>query len=362
MLAFAAVVLISLAAVVVLANQVTAQELHRFMMGEYNGPGGGMMGQGGMMGRGVEMAQQAMLERINQAILAGGAAALSAALAVGFLIFRSVTRPVDQLRLAAQAVSSGDLSARVTIHTGDELAKLGVAFNAMADSLQRGERLRRDLTADVAHELRTPLAVVQSNLEAMLDGVYPLDAEHLANVMEQTQVLARLVNDLRTLALAESGQMPLHRQPVDPGGLAAMVASAFRTRAAEKGVSIETDIDSGLPPTSIDSQRMYQVLSNLIDNSIRHTPSGGRITVGAKDGDRRIVLSVSDTGSGVSPEDMPFIFERFYRADKSRSRAEGGTGLGLAIAKTLVQAHGGTIAARSQAGRGTTIEISLPIV
>lgn len=357
MLAFAAVVLLSLSAVIVIANQVTTAELHQAMMGE----GGGMMGQGGMMGNAPTTAQQAIVDRVNRAVMVGGGIALIAALGAGYVVFRGVTRPIEQMTKAAQAVSGGDLSARVAIDSGDELADLGSTFNAMADGLQRNERLRRDLTADVAHELRTPLAVIQSNLEAMLDGVYPLDAENLSSVLAQTKVLTRLVDDLRTLALAEAGQMPLDRQPVDASGLAAMVASAFRTRAAEKGVSLETDVAAGTPPASLDAQRIYQVLSNLIENAIRHTPDGGRIVVGARrDGDRRVVLSVSDTGGGIPADDLPFVFERFYRADKSRARSEGGSGLGLAIAKSIIEAHGGTIQAKSATGQGATVEITLP--
>ncbi len=360
MLAFAIVVLVSLGAVVLLANQVTTAELHRAMMGEGNGPGG-MTGSGGMMGRGLTLAQEAAVQRVNGAVIAGGALALIAALVVGFVVFRGITRPVEQLTRAAQAVSGGDLSARVAIRSGDELADLGSTFNAMADNLQHGEQLRRDMTADVAHELRTPLAVIQSNLEAMLDGVYPLDAGHLSGVLEQTKVLTRLVEDLRTLALAEAGQLPLDRQPVDPGGLTAMVASGFRPRAAQKGVSIETDIAPDTPQASLDSQRMFQVLSNLIDNAIRYTPGGGHIVVGARrDGDRRVVLSVRDSGSGIPADDLPFVFERFYRADKSRARAEGGSGLGLAIARSIVEAHGGAIRAVSEDRQGTMIEVSLP--
>jgi signal transduction histidine kinase len=155
--------------------------------------------------------------------------------------------------------------------------------------------------------------------------------------------------------------LPLDRQPVDPGGLTAMVTSAFRPRATQKGVSIETDIAPDLPQASLDAQRMFQVLSNLIENAVRHTPGGGHIVVGARrDGDRRVVLSVRDSGSGIPADDLPFVFERFYRADKSRARAEGGSGLGLAIARSIVEAHGGAIRAISRAGSGTTIEVSLP--
>ena len=359
MLAFGIVVAIGLGAVVILANQVTTAELHRVMMGE--GLGQGMMGQGPGAGRGLSAAQQAAVDRVSQAVFAGGGIALLAALGVGFFVFRSITRPVEKLTRAAQAVSGGDLSARVTITSGDELAELGSTFNIMAETLQRDEQLRRDLTADVAHELRTPLAVIQSNLEAMLDGVYPLDAEHMSGVLAQSKVLTRLVDDLRTLALAEAGQMQLDRQSTDVGGLAAMVTSAFRTRAAEKQVALDVDIAADLPHAAADSQRLFQVMSNLIDNALRYTPAGGRIRVSARRGeDHCILLSVTDSGSGIPAEDLPFVFERFYRAEKSRARSEGGTGLGLAIARSIVEAHDGSIRARSDVGNGTTFEVILP--
>lgn len=361
MLAFAVVVLVSLSAVILIANQVTADEFHRFMLGEGDGQGN-MMGQGAMMGRGLTNTQQAVIDRVNGAVVLGGALAMLATLGIGFVLFRGITQPVAQLKQAAQSISGGDLSTRVEIGSGDELAELGSTFNAMAANLQRDEQLRRDMTADVAHELRTPLTVLQSNLEAMLDGVYPMDADHLTGVLGQTKLLSRLVDDLRTLALAEAGQLPLERRPVDVASLATTIAEAFRPRATEKGVTIEVDRATDLPRASLDPQRMSQVLSNLLENALRYTPHGGRIAVGARrENSQRVVLSVSDSGNGISAEDLPFIFERFYRADKSRARAEGGSGLGLAIAKSIVEAHDGSIRARSEAGSGTTFEISLPV-
>lgn len=361
MLAFGAIVLISLGAVILIANQVTTAEFHQFMMGEGNGFGG-MMGQGAMLGRGgLTNAQQAVVDRVSRAVIASGALALAAALGIGFVLFRGITRPVAELKEAAQSISDGDLSTRVDIRSGDELAELGSTFNTMASSLQRDEQLRRDMTADVAHELRTPLTVVQSNLEAMLDGVYPLDVDHLASVLAQTKLLTRLVDDLRTLALAEAGQLPLERQPVDAGRLAMAVADAFRSRAAEKNIAIDFDAASNLPRVSLDSQRMSQVLSNLLENALRHTPRDGHIAICAHHVDnRRVILSVSDSGSGIPADDLPFIFERFYRADKSRARVEGGSGLGLAIAKGIIEAHGGSIRVKSKAGEGATFEVSLP--
>lgn len=361
MLAFGAIVLISLGAVILIANQVTTAGFHQFMMGEGNGFGG-MMGQGAMSGRGLTNAQQAVVDRVNRAVIASGALALAAALGIGFVLFRGITRPVAELKGAAQSISDGDLSTRVDIRSGDELAELGSSFNAMASSLQRDEQLRRDMTADVAHELRTPLTVVQSNLEAMLDGVYPMDAEHLSSVLAQSRLLSRLVEDLRTLALAEAGQLALDRQPVDLDRLVTAIADAFRPRASEKGVSIVIDTAPDLPQVSLDSQRMSQVLSNLLENALRYTPRGGHIAIGVQRADnRRVLVNVTDSGSGIPAEDLPFIFERFYRADKSRARVEGGSGLGLAIAKSIVEAHGGSILARCEAGEGATFEVSLPI-
>jgi signal transduction histidine kinase len=374
MLAFTLVVAIGLGAVVILANQVTASEFHQMMM---SGDGQGMMmgqtgpgqngpGPNGMAGYGQAFMQQAALERVNRAVLMGGLIALIAALVVGFFIFRAITRPIDQLTHAAHQLAQGDLTARVTVDDhparlgSDEISELGAAFNTMASSLQQSEQVRRDMTADIAHELRTPLAVMRGNLEAMLDGVYPFDAEHLDPVLNQVNLLTRLVEDLRTLALAEAGQLPLTKRPVDLAALLQSVWTSFEAQAAAQQVTLHTAIASDLPTIEIDPDRMQQTVGILISNALRYTPPRGSITLATKTDRASVTIEVADTGSGIAPEDLPHVFDRFYRADKSRARESGGSGLGLAIAKSIVEAHGGSITAASQFGQGTQLIIRLP--
>jgi signal transduction histidine kinase len=368
MLAFTLVVAIGLGAVVILANRVASSEFHQMMMA---GDGQGMMGQNGpsqngMAGYGQALMQQAALERVNRAVLMGGLIALIAALVVGFFIFRAITRPIDQLTHAAHQLAQGDLSARVTVDDhparlgSDEISELGAAFNVMASSLQQSEQVRRDMTADIAHELRTPLAVMRGNLEAMLDGVYAFDGEHLTPVLNQVNLLTRLVEDLRTLALAEAGQLPLTKRPVDLAALLQSVWTSFEAQAAAQQVALHTEIALDLPMVEIDPDRMQQTIGILISNALRYTPPQGSITVAAKTDRARVTIEVADTGSGIAAEDLPHVFDRFYRADKSRARESGGSGLGLAIAKSIVEAHGGSLEAISQPGQGTQLIIRLP--
>lgn len=364
MLAFTLVVAIGLGAVIILANQVAASEFHQMMMG---GGQGMMMGPNGMLGgRGQALMQQAALERVNRAVLIGGLVALIAALIVGFFVFRAITRPIDQLTRAAHQLAQGDLGARVTVDDhasrlgSDEISELGAAFNTMAISLQQSEQVRRDMTADIAHELRTPLAVMRGNLEAMLDGVYPFDAEHLNPVLNQVNLLTRLVDDLRTLALAEAGQLPLEKRPIDLGALLQRTSASFEAQAAAQQVTLHTEIVSDLPTVDLDPDRLQQIIGILIANALRYTPPQGSITVAAKTDRANVTIEVADTGSGIAPEDLPHVFDRFYRADKSRARESGGSGLGLAIAKSIVEAHGGSITATSRQGQGTQIICRLP--
>lgn len=367
MLSFALVVAIGFGAVIVIANQITNQELMSFMMGQEQAPMmGGMMGGQGAM-HGPNQMQQRALERINQAVIIGGGVALLAALVVGFVVFRAITHPIDQLSRAAHSLARGDLAARVAMTTqpsrlgDDELTELGATFNAMADSLQKAEALRRDMTADIAHELRTPLAVMRGNLEAMLDGVYPSDAEHLQPVLNQVHLLTRLVEDLRTLALAEAGQLPLTKRSVDLKPLIDAALDSFRANAAAQRVTLTANAGERLPAVEIDPDRVQQTIGILIANALRHTPVDGRITVRLRRESDYAVIEVADTGAGIPSDDLPHIFERFYRADKSRSRESGGSGLGLAIAKSIVQAHGGSIGATSEVGKGTTVRFTLPL-
>ena len=278
---------------------------------------------------------------------------------IGLLVIgralRRLAMPIGDLMEAAGRVAEGDYSARVAEHGPREVRALTRAFNAMAARLQADEETRRNLLADVTHELRTPLTVVQGNLEGLLDGVYPRDDAHLAPILEETRVLSRLVDDLRMLALAESGALKLQTEPTDLAILLSEAAASFRAQADAAGVTLSVDVPSDLPLLDLDPERMRQVLSNLIANALRYTPPGGTIGVRAGGGGERVTVSVSDTGAGIPADDLPHVFDRFYKSGDSR-----GTGLGLAIAKNLVAAHGGEIAAQSAPGRGTTIQFTLP--
>ncbi|HLF01876.1 MAG TPA: ATP-binding protein, partial [Anaerolineales bacterium] len=236
-----------------------------------------------------------------------------------------------------------------------EVRDLARAFNSMTERLEQDEKQRRALLADVTHELRTPLTVMQGNLEALLDDVYPRDDEHLTPILEETRVLARLVEDLRTLALAESGALKLYKEPTDLEVLVEETLASFRAQSDSAGVQLSAAIPNEIPPFELDPVRVREVLANLIANALRHTPVGGKIEVAAlMDGDL-VTVSVRDTGAGISPDDLPRIFDRFYKSERSR-----GTGLGLAIAKNLVTAHGGEIVAECRLGSGTLIRFTLP--
>jgi len=282
---------------------------------------------------------------------------LAAALALIVLVLgvRMLALPLSDLVEAAQRVESGDLEPRVHLRGPRELRALGRAFNAMLDRLHQSEIQRRQLLADVTHELRTPVAVLQGNLEAMVDGVYPADAEHLGPLVEETRLLSRLIDDLRTLSLAESGVLELHREPTDLGVLIGEVVAAFRAQAERGGVHLEADVPDDIPLAEIDPLRLREVLVNLTANALRHTPTGGEVRLAVAAEVEKLRFSVADTGSGIAPEDLPHVFERFYKTADST-----GSGLGLAIARNLVLAHGGDIQAESTLGGGTTIRFTLP--
>jgi signal transduction histidine kinase len=298
------------------------------------------------------------------------AAAGAVALLLGFALFREIVAPVRQLTAAAQAMSGGNLEQRVAVTSRDEIGQLAGAFNQMADALAQQQLLRRNLMADVAHELRTPLTVIQGNLEAMLDGYLPLELDEIATLHEETMLLARLVGDLRLLSVAEAGQLALDRKPVAPGELLQRAVEAVRreAEAAQVTLALEAPADlSDLPQVLVDEDRIVQVLGNLLHNALRYTSAGGRIAVTAArasspDSKPEVVVEVADTGSGIAPADLPYVFDRFYRGDKSRSRATGGTGIGLALAKQLVEAHGGRIEVTSTLGAGSTFRFTLPVV
>jgi two-component system, OmpR family, sensor histidine kinase BaeS len=274
--------------------------------------------------------------------------------------FRTTGRTLDRLVEATRRIEAGDYSVRVgPAREGSRSTReLVSGFDTMAARLETDERQRRDLLAEVSHELRTPLTVVQGNLEAIVDGVYPADPVHLEVVLDETRVLGRLIDDLRTLALSEAGTLALHPEPTDPDVLVADVIRSFEPAASAAKVELHSAIDGDLPILDLDPVRIREVLSNLVANAIRHTPEGGQVTVvGAVEPDGRWVrLEVRDTGRGIDPELLPHVFDRFVTGDSSR-----GTGLGLAIARQLVLAHHGDIAVESTVGAGTSFRVRLPL-
>jgi len=306
-------------------------------------------------------ADEDFLRSVNLSIFVTSAIVGLLALALGSLLFRQITAPLGALSRAAGAIADGDLGRRVEVRSDDEIGRVARSFNRMAESLAQADAQRQNMMADIAHELRTPLTVIQGNLEALMDGVYDLTPENIAAVHRHTVVLSRLVADLRDLALAEAGQLRLERKPISLAQVIAQVSEGLEAQAREKGVTLKIEASDALPPVEADEQRIAQVLFNLMSNALRHTSSGGTITTSAELRDGRVLTSVRDTGMGIPPEDLPRVFERFYRADRSRARATGGSGLGLTIAKQIVEAHGGQIWAQSWLGAGSTFAFSLPL-
>ena len=300
------------------------------------------------------------LDAVDDAVLVAGISAGGLALLLGTLLFLAITQPLQKLRTAAEQIADGDLSVRADVRAKNELGTVAEAFNHMAAGLHRQQQLRHQMVADIAHELRTPISVIQGTLEAMLDGVLKPEPAELHDLHNETRRLARLVEDLRTLSLADAGQLPLVRQPVDPADVAAGVVSRMQPLAEIRSITLDASIEQALPAVNADSDRMAQVLTNLIDNALRYTPPGGHVNVRAWRANGHVNIAVADNGPGIPAEDLPNLFERFWRGEKSRNRHSGGSGLGLAIAREIVELHEGTIDVDSGPGEGCTFTISLP--
>ncbi len=331
------------------------------------GAGRGPLGTGaraGVGGRGIgaatQTAEEIFQETVSQSLLASGLIAGAVALALGALAAWQVVRPLRLLTRGAERIAGGDFDHRVDVRSHDEVGQLARAFNSMAEALERDERARRNLLADVAHELRTPLTVIEGTADAILDNLYEPTPDRIRAIKEEAMLLTKVVADLRDLALAESGRLALERSESDPDELAQRAIRGARGVADAKGVALEVSVAPDLPSLSVDSGRIAQVLGNLLGNAIRHTPSGGRVSLGVSRRSEGVVFSVADTGEGIAVEDLPHVFDRFYRGDRSRSRETGGSGLGLAIARQMVEAHGGRIWVESTPGKGSTFSFVLP--
>jgi two-component system sensor histidine kinase BaeS len=301
-----------------------------------------------------------LLERLTRAAYIAAGVAVGFALILAIIFSTRLLRPVRALTKAASSLAGGDLSMRVSVQGDDELATLGQTFNQMASTLENVEESRRAMTADIAHELRTPLAVQRAQLEALQDGVYPATDENLSSILEQNILLTRMVEDLRTLALADSGQLQLEKSQTDLQILVGRVLDRFKPQAEERGVDLQFSTQGDCPVLSLDPGRVEQILGNLISNALRYTPGGNWVETSLECTTDKVVLLVHDNGPGIPEGSQERIFKRFYRADHSRSRSEGGSGLGLAIARQLAEAQGGTLTAGNHPMGGALFRLTFP--
>jgi two-component system sensor histidine kinase BaeS len=324
----------------------------------------------------AESPETRFLENVNQAVLLGALVAIGVALVIGLFLARTISRPVREVTAATQVVAGGEMGYQVPVRTKDELGELAASFNRMSADLAQANQQRRQMTADIAHDLRTPLSVILGYMEALSTGRLEATPETFDIMYDRGRHLQHLIDDLRTLALADAGELSLNRRPVEVRALLEHTALAHMVQAQEKGVALRLEqsavdlpaVDlpaadqpaADLPQIEVDPERMSQVLGNLISNSLRYTPEGGEIVLSAGHNEGMVQLSVRDTGAGIAAEDLPHIFDRFYRSDRSRQQS-GESGLGLAIARSIVRAHGGDITAASVPGEGTTFTIMLPV-
>lgn len=306
------------------------------------------------------------LRTMTRMVIVGSIISSTIAVLVALLLARHLTRPLHSLTLAVQRLAAGERHEPLAIPADAELADLAHAFNRMASELANQEHLRRQFTADIAHELRTPLSVLRLQIESLEDGVEQLTPEVIVSLHDEVNLLARLVEDLRLLSLADAGQLTLAFETLDPYGALEHTAAAAAPRARQQGIDLRIEQNGNLPPVCADPQRLNQVLGNLVENALRYTPRGGLVTLRAHGETsitppRMLTFEVADTGPGIAPDALPYIFERFYRTDRARARETGGSGLGLAIVQRLVEAQGGQVHVNSTPGKGTTFRVILPI-
>lgn len=308
----------------------------------------------------LDPAEEEFLGSVSRSALIGGGIASGIAFLLSALLITQVLSPLRLLSRATERIAHGDLPQRVTLKARDEFGRLGESFNRMIDNLRRSETIRQTMTADIAHELRTPVTIIQGSLEAVLDGVYQPTTETIAPIYEEILHLGGLIDDLRDLALAEAGELRLDKEPTDLVALVEQVTETVRA-SVEQVPTLHVEADSALLKVSVDPKRIHQVLSNLLSNALRVTPQDGEIRVELSRQGEEVELRVSDSGPGIAAEDLPHLFERFYRGDRARSRSAGGSGLGLAIARQWVEAHGGRIWVENCKTGGALFVVRLPL-
>jgi signal transduction histidine kinase len=304
----------------------------------------------------------AFLRDVQNAIWLSAGIAAVVALVLGVLLARAIGRPVRELTAATRVVAEGDLGHQVAVRSKDDLGELARSFNQMSADLAHANMLRRQMTADIAHDLRTPLSILLGYTEALSDGKLRGTPEMYDAMHGEAQHLQRMIDDLRTLSRADAGELPLAKVQIAPRTLLERTASAHAVRAGQRDIALQVAAAADLPPIDVDPDRMAQVLGNLVDNALRHTEPGGQITLAAESDGGAVRLRVQDSGAGIPPEDLPYVFERFYRGDEARQQQDGASGLGLAIAKSLVESHGGSILVESTVGEGTLFTIAIPSV
>lgn len=300
------------------------------------------------------------LRRLNGSIFFSAIATTGLALLLGILLSRNISRPIQELTRATQNMADGALGQQVPVRSRDEIGNLANSFNKMSTDLAHSFDLRKQMTADIAHELRTPLALILGHAEGVKDGILEPNHENFEIIREEAERLEHLVNDLRTLSLADAGELSMEFQPVNVNNLMSDVHARYLTLFNQKRIALNLELAPGILQAALDPSRFGQVLNNILDNALRHTPEGGFVELKTQLTENRIQLSVKNSGEGVTPEEAKHLFDRFYRVDEARNRNDGGSGLGLAIAKSIVEMHKGQIWAESEKDMGLTVFIQLP--
>ena len=331
------------------------------MMGNYQVGG---MGMGGMHASMHGPAESTYISAVHQSLLWVGVGMIAVSVVVSYFVVREIMRPLSTLTGAVQKVRTGNYGQTVSVERHDEVGVLTESFNEMSEELARNDKMRRQLFANIAHELRTPLAILQGNLEGMIDDIVPTDKKILLSMADETVRMGRLIQDLRDLSLAEIDELTLHKEPADINLMLERAVSMLQPLCEEKSLTVRQNLSPELPSLLIDIDRINQVIYNLLNNAIRYIDEGCAITVSTMpvrvDGKAYAQVQVADTGKGIAPKDLDHIFQYFYRSEQSRNRKSGGSGIGLALAQQFIRSHGGNIWADSTVGKGTTFTFILP--